>query len=89
MYWPDVYNSFVALRDQYYRCKTSKWLDKYSKIEFYKREYKTFRRFCDDCEEYFWRRYRDEVTEETIQEIFERCLEMSQKKCLKLSLIWY
>lgn len=88
MYWIDVYKSFVALRDQLYRCKTNKWLDRYSKVEFYRGKFKTFQKFCYDVEEYFWRRYYDEVTEETIQDIFERCLELSKKRQLKISLVW-
>lgn len=88
MYWPDVYDSFIALRDQYYRCKTQKEIDKYDNIEWLQWKYITFNRFCSDCEEYFWRRYQGEVTDETIQEVFEKCLERSQKRCLKLTLIW-
>lgn len=56
MYTEDIYYSFIALRDQLYRCKTSKELDKYSKIEQLQNKYKTFRRFCNDIEEYHsWR----------------------------------
>lgn len=89
MYWEDVYKTFVALRDQFYRCKTQKELDKYSNIEMLQKDYITFRRFCNACEEYFSWRYRDEVTEETVQDVFDNCLEWSQQKCLKITLIWY
>ena len=89
MYWEDVYKTFVALRDQFYRCKTQKELDKYSNIEALQYKYITFKRFCNACEEYFWWRYIDEVTDETVQDVFDKCLTYSQQKCLKLTLIWY
>ena len=88
MYWSWVYKSFIQLRKQLYKLKTQKQLDRYSKIEFYKKEYKTFRKFSEECEEYFWRRYQDEPTEETIQEVFDKCLEMSQKRQLSKFIFW-
>ncbi len=71
LYWDDLILRFRRLKYQLNRLKTRKWIDKYSKIEEYKNKYITFRRFCNECEEYFNRRYRDEVTDETIQEIFD------------------
>lgn len=53
------------------RLKTQKQLDKYSDIEGNKREYITFQRFYNACEEYFSWRYQDGETEETVQEIFD------------------
>lgn len=87
MYWNDVYFSFVQLRKQIYKIKKRKNLDRYTKIENYKSHYRTFKKFCNDVEEYFWRRYSNEPTEETIQEVFENCLDMSQRKILKKVLI--
>lgn len=47
-----------------------------------KNKYTTFKKFCDECEEYFARRYESEATQETIQEVFDKCLDLSQKKIL-------
>lgn len=87
MYWPEVYHTFCQLRKQYYKLKTWKWADKYSKIEFEQRKYITFKRFYNTCNEYFSRRYIDEPTQETCQDVFEQCLEWSQQKVLKKILI--
>ena len=89
MYSEDIYYTFQSLRDQLYRCKTTKWSDKYSKIEFEQRKYVTFRRFCWACEDYFSWRYRDEPTLVTVQEIFDECLELSAKRQLHLCIFWY
>lgn len=72
MYCPDeVIFEFKKLKYQLNRIKTQKWVDKYNKIEFYQDQYITFRRFCDECEEYFSRMYQDEETPYTIQEVFD------------------
>lgn len=89
MYWEEIYYSFIVLRDQFYRCKTQKELDKYSKIEFYIKKYKTFSRFYNDCEDYFSRFYYWREIEETTQDIFYKLLELSQKKILKKVCIWF
>lgn len=87
MYTEWIYYSFVQLRKQLYKLKTQIQLDKYSQIEYNKRSYKTFRKFYDECEEYLTKKYLDRETEETIQEIFERCLNYSHMRILKKSII--
>jgi len=67
----EVIYKFKTLKYQLNRLKTQKWADKYSKIEFYKNQYITFKRFCDEVEEYFSWMYRDEITPYTIQEVFD------------------
>ena len=62
---------YKRLRYQLNRLKTQKGIDKYSKIEHYKNEFVTFRRFCDECEEYFSCVYVDGPTPYTIQEVFD------------------
>ena len=89
MYSEDIYNTFQSLRDQYYRLKTTKWADKYDKIEWEQKKYITFRRFCWACEDYFSWRYMDEPTPITIQEVFEDCLELSSKRQLHPVIFWY
>ena len=88
MYSEDIYYTFIRLRDQLYRCKTQPEQDKYTNIEMLQKKYITFSRFCWACEDYFSRRFQDEPTPETIQEIFDNCLDLSQRKCLKITLIW-
>jgi hypothetical protein len=89
MYWEEVYKSFKQLRKQLYKLKSRKQLEKYSKIESNTKHYKTFRRFCDDVNEYFGRRYQDEPTDESIQEIFDNCLDLSQKRQLHIYIFWF
>lgn len=86
MYSEWIYYSFIQLRKQFYKLKTRKWWDKYSKIELNKNKFKTFKRFCDECEDFFSRMYRDEVTPDSIQEVFDKCLDLSQRKQLKRSI---
>ena len=72
MWYPDeVIFRFKRLKYQLNRLKTSKWAEKYSKIEFYRSKYITFRRFCDEVEEFHWWFYRDEPTSKSIQEVFD------------------
>jgi len=71
MYPGELILRFKRLKYQLNRLKTTKWADKYSKIELNRGKYITFNRFCNECEEFFERMYRDEVTDETIQEIFD------------------
>lgn len=65
LYWDNLILRFNRL-------KTTEGISKYSNIELEKNKYITFYRFCNECEEYFSRRYSDEPTEETIQEIFDK-----------------
>lgn len=71
LYWEDLILRFRRVKYQLNRLKTQKQIDKYTAIEENKHKYVTFKRFCDECEDYFGWRYRDEVTDETIQEIFD------------------
>lgn len=72
MYPEELIFRFKRLKYQLNRLKTQKWIDKYSKIEFNRKKYITFDRFCNECEDYFSRMYRDWEVEETIQEIFDK-----------------
>lgn len=74
LYWDDLILRFRRLKYQLNRLKTQKWIDKYSKIEEYKIKYITFRRFYNECQEYFERRYMNEETSETVQEIFDNLI---------------
>lgn len=81
MYTQWIYNAFVQLRKQYYKLKTRDSIDRYTKIEFYKKDYKTFRRFCDEIDEFnvnifFWK-----VLD--VQDTFEILIDHSQKNTLK------
>lgn len=80
MYTAEIYLAFIQLRKQLYKLKTTRWADKYSKIEEEQKKYKTFKRFYSACENYFSWRYKDEVTQESCQDIFDKCLELSQSK---------
>jgi len=72
MYPEELILRFKRLQYQLNRLKTTKWASVYSEIELNRNRYITFNRFCNECEEYFSRMYRDEVTDETIQEIFDK-----------------
>jgi len=87
MYSQWIYKSFVQLRKQLYKCKSREELEKYSNIEKLKGNYKTFQRFYNECEEYFWRRFQNEPTEETVQEVFDTCLDWSQRNILLKSIM--
>lgn len=74
-YQEGVYSTFLILRKQFRRCRSQKGLDRYSKIEFLKNKYITFRRFCDECEKHFVHVYRFEPTQESVQNVFDKLLE--------------
>lgn len=57
--------------DQKNKCKTQKWSDKYSDIELYKNKYKSFKLFCDECDEFFSWFYIGWPTEQSIQDVFD------------------
>lgn len=72
IYWDKLILRFRRLKYQLNKLKSQKQIDKYSDIEWNQNQYITFKRFCNECEEYFSRRYCDTETEETIQEIFDK-----------------
>ena len=72
MYPEELILRFKRLKYQLNRLKTRKQIDKYSQIELNQNKYITFRRFCNECEEFFSRFYKDEPTDETVQEIFDK-----------------
>lgn len=72
VYWDNLILRFNRLKYQLNRLKTWKQVNKYSDIEIHMRKYVTFQRFYNECEEYFARRYRDEITQETTQDIFDK-----------------
>lgn len=87
MYDISLYKAFVQLRKQYYKIKTSKWNNKYSDLEKYKNQYKTIKKFCNLCDDYVYSKYIYCESQETIQEVFEKMLEQSQKNTLKFYIV--
>jgi len=79
----DIYISFVQLRKQLYLLKTQKQIDKYSKIENYIKEYKTFRAFYNSCKSII--DMYEEPPEFSTQDFFDYCLDNTKK--LKKSII--
>lgn len=72
MYYPEeVIFRFKRLKYQLNRLRSRKWIDKYSNIESYKNQYITFKRFCDEVQEFHNWFYINEPTPETIQEVFD------------------
>lgn len=79
----EIYIAFVQLRKQYYKLKSQKQLDKYSKIEFYIKEYKTFRKFYDSTKSII--DIYEDSPNFTTQDFFYFCLENT--KNLKKSIL--
>lgn len=76
-----MYLSFIQLRKQYYKLKTTKQIDKYSNIEYYSKDYKTFKRFCDSINNFYYSLWYEEIP--TVDDVFNRFLELSKKRQLK------
>lgn len=72
----ELYFAFVQLRKQLYKLKTQKQLDKYSKIENYRKEYKTFDRFYNRVNDINnSMSFYDNPVEFSTQEYFDYCLD--------------
>lgn len=76
MYPISLYRAFVALRKQVYRVKTTDGHCRYSKIEAYKSQFRTYRKFCDEADAYIYENSKDM----TVQEVFDDMLDRSQSK---------
>ena len=76
MYPYSLYLAFVSLRKQMYKIHSSNILCRYSKIECYKSQFKTFRKFSDEADAYIYENNKDI----TVQEVFDDMLDRSQSK---------
>ncbi len=76
MYPYSLYLAFVALRKQIYRVRSSNILCRYSKIEVYKSQFKTYRKFCDEADQYI---YSMDMNM-SVQDVFDDMLDRSQSK---------